>query len=195
MPPIPISFDVEEPDKVTTVGELKEKFYKVCTLLKKEMWKRARKKDKITRILHPQVLIINPPGYTADLSDVYVALYYRGYYVRVEHGRSIFGPHKFELYYQVKTGQRVWLGTHIRKFNFFSEKDLRRILREEILEEAYYCSPSSAEDIVELPIETTATIDTRHGGPKQSAEEAGSSSKSSKPKSILSPFRNARPPN
>lgn len=159
--------EVEEEGEVYSVGELKEQFYRSVTLLKKELWKKYRKKPMRFRIQHPQALILNPPGYgdinSAVHQDVYVAIYYRRFYVRVEQGKSIFGPHKFELFIQVRRGLRVWLGTTIKKFNFYSDKDLRAILKEHIIEEAYYCSPSSAEEIVEFPIQQAAIIDTRHG--------------------------------
>lgn len=154
---LPSFFSVEEEAEVKTVAELNEEFYPLVTFKKKEM-KRAYRNKRLARVIRPQVLVLNPPGYgdsdSVVQNDVYVAVYYRGYHVRIEHGKSMFGPHKFELMFQVCTGRRVWLGTHTAKFNFFSTKELKKQLKLAILEQSYYCSPKSGEELVEFEIKS-----------------------------------------
>lgn len=149
-----LSFSLEDDGEVKSIGELKEAFYKVVILLKKELYKKYRKDDR-KRIVKPQALIFNPPGYgnteAVHHIDVYVAIYYHGYYVRIERHTKIFGPHKFELFFQVCKGRHVWLGTATYECNFYSTKEIRRALRDLIMEREYFCSEKSAEEIVEFP--------------------------------------------
>lgn len=158
---LPLSFSVDGNDESKTVGELKEEFYPLVRLLKKEVYTPYKNK-RLARIQHPQRVILNPPGYGDPESvvhiDVYVAVYYRGYHVRIQHGNSMFGPHKFELLYQVCRGRRVWLGTWTAKFNFFSTRDLKKQLKLAILNEEYYCSPKSAEVRIEFEPEDDTPI-------------------------------------
>lgn len=133
-------------------------------LLKKEMHKGFRD-SPLLRVVKPQKLILNPAGFvntdSAIHSDTYVAVYYRNYFVRIEHGKSLFGPHKYELFFQVRRGLRVWLGTCIHRHVFFSERDVQKKLRRNIHLQKYYCSPSSAEEVVELEFDPDKEIDIR----------------------------------
>lgn len=136
---------------ITTVGDLKKKFYEIVIWKQKELYNDF-KRCKVSQ--EPQRLILNPPGFTGSqavlASDVYIAIYYRGYYVRIEHGKSMFGPHKFELLYQVRKGCQVWLGIKTHKFLFPDEKKIKKLLRDTILAKDFYCSPETGAEIIEL---------------------------------------------
>lgn len=159
-----MDFELSTEVPTKSVGELKNEFYKVTTLPRRSMYKKYRDKE-LLRILKPIAFVLNPIGYYnpnsyAD-SEVYIAVYPRKFFVRIEQGNSVFGPHKFELRYQVKRGVQVWLGTCIKKFPFYNKKDCKRILRKILLKEQFFCSEQSAAELVELIDEHDTEIKVR----------------------------------
>lgn len=141
----------EEDIPITTIGELKDQFY-TASIYRQEELKQAFKRQRVA--LEPQRLILNPPGYGSRdaviATDVYIAIYYKGFFVRIECGRSMEGPHKFELIYQIRAGCHIWLGVFPESFIFFDQKKVKENLRVGIRRKLFYCSKSTASETVEL---------------------------------------------
>lgn len=147
-------FILEDDIPTTSVEELKKQFYKSVIIPQAELLS-SFKRCKVAR--EPQRLILNPPGFgnfqNVTATDLYIAVYYRGFYVRVEHGKSMFGPHKFELLYQVRKGCQVWLGIKTHKVLFHNQKEIKAKLRLTILAKDFYCAPDTAKTLVNLQTE------------------------------------------
>lgn len=147
---IALELDEERPCK--TVGELHEEFFRIMRVKQRELL--ADFQDK-RFVLRPQALVLNPPGWGSlqdpTRSDIYIAVYYRGYYVRIECGRSmLFGPHKFELMFQVRVGLHVKLGGWTSCFPFHQERTLRKKLKKAILLKKFFVSEHTAAMVVEI---------------------------------------------
>lgn len=142
-----------------TIGELKDEFYSLMRLppLKK------RGISKI-RVIEPQIFVLNPPLFynSSDplASELWVAVYYpdqttrnRMYYVKVTCGRYMMsGPHKFELYFQVRTGHHVRLGCYMpeKDFAFHREDLVKEQLRKAIIWRKYFATDKTMEEVIEL---------------------------------------------
>lgn len=132
-----------------TIKELKSRFYRIH---KVKSYEKNPGYEDYPAVHRPITLVKNPPGFHTDHTpEVYVAVYYRQYFVLVECGRSVMcGPHKFMLMYQVATGQHVHLGTWISEFAFHNERVVRKKLKKGILFNKYFCSERTAEMVIEL---------------------------------------------
>lgn len=146
-----MNFELSENFPTKSVGELNTEFHK---------HHKPRKKFGEKRAANPIALILNPPQFNSDLEDKWFAVYYRHFFVTIEKGKTMFGPHIATLQIQIHPGNNVWLGTAQLKFNFFSRKELRKKLRLAIIAKKYFVSLKSAENIVEFspPIIKTQAI-------------------------------------
>lgn len=136
-----LHLSIESEGDSKSIQELKDEFY--------TMVKRRRYEDWRSLQLNPL-----PTGFTAwdqFKIDFYIALYYRGYYVRIEKGNLLHGPHKCQLQFQVDKGQHVLLGTHLGKFMFYDEAAIFKKLRVYSKLEKYFCSEVTAKTVIQLP--------------------------------------------
>lgn len=145
-------FTITEEHEVKTIAQLKEEFYELTLVPRKEK-KKAFK--NIPDAYGPITIVQNPPGWGSPddplRPDFYIAIYYRRYYVKVECGQNIMeGPHKFELCFQVRKGCHVFLGCFTSCFAFFNEELIPIKLRKAIIQEKYFCTDKTAAQIIEL---------------------------------------------
>lgn len=148
-----IFIELGEENPTRSVGQLRTEFFKFHRL------KRAERVRKEQAAMNPIALKINPPQYHSDLDDKWFAVYHRHFYVTIEKGDSLFGPHIAKLHIQIYPGYNVWLGTAQLKFNFFSRKETRKKLRLAIVKKKYFCTENSEEEIVELIKPVSTDID------------------------------------
>lgn len=148
-----------------TIGELKQEFYELMRLPRKP------KSNKI-RVMEPHIFVKNPPMIYDSSSpiapEIYVAVYFpyqtsRGslYYVKIECGRSVMqGPHKFELYYQIRKGNHIRLGCYMPEIDFaFHREDIvKQRLRKAIIFNKYFASQQTEELSIELRTDDTEDI-------------------------------------
>lgn len=127
--------------EVTTIGDLIDEFYCFHTLKKSEKVGKFKPKRIVLR---PRTLILNPELLQThnDIAkqDKYFAIYYQGFYVTIEHGRSIGGPHKLELWKQIKGKKKIRLACWTALFFFFKEEKIRKLLKRALKERLYYAS-------------------------------------------------------
>lgn len=145
-------FTITEEHESKTVGELKEDFYCLTLVPRKEKKKAYR---NIPDAYPPITIVQNPLGWgdsqDALRPDIYIAVYSRHYYVRIEAGKNVMeGPHKFELCLQVRKGCHVFLGCFTSCFPFFNEELIPIKLRKAIIQEKYFCTEKTGAQIIEL---------------------------------------------
>lgn len=145
------AFVIEDDYPTISVGELIKRFYNLSIYKQSEL-KKEFKGKKIA--LDPQRLLLSPNGWGKSESlvsdEIYIAVYYQGFFIRIDHGKSLFGPHPIRLFFQVRQGVKMWLATHKHKFMFYDEKQVREKLKQTIRGKEFYCSERSAEQMVEL---------------------------------------------
>ncbi len=132
-----------------TIGELKERFYRIMRVTKKEL-RRGHKKDEL--VIKPISLISNPPGWNSTISDpIWIVVYPGHFYLRVECGRHIMtGPHKMELCFQVRRGNHIKLGCWLAMFPFHNDHRLLKSIKKAVLMEKFFCTELTAKMLIEL---------------------------------------------
>ena len=134
-------------------AELISEFYS-ANIVKKSEWNNPSLPFRRTAV-RPIVFIYNPPGFKHSGqmdAGVIVAVYYKGYYVKIEEGK-LMGPQAAKLMMQVRPGEHVWLGTAQIAGCLLDEKTMKIGLKQLIVDRKYFASSATLEQGIEISID------------------------------------------
>lgn len=146
-----LQLEITEENPTVTIEDLLDDFYIIHKVKQKELHKKYRGQQFAVR---PIQLVKNPLGFGREAvlpTSVWVAIYYKHYFVRIECGSSVFnGPHKAELYWQMKRGTHIRLGSFQITGGFHNERKIRKALKFAILKKKYFASQITLETVIEI---------------------------------------------